>query len=381
MTVDAIRDEVAALQAEFRRLGFYRPASVRIMLQWVYNLALALGGLAGWCLFTSWWLDGLALLISTLGLSGMSTLAHTAAHGAALPWRWANTLLAYLGFPFMLMVSINYWRFKHNGVHHPNPNIIGIDKDCDLMPFFAMNEADVLSAHGARRFYYRHVQGWVFPLAITLNVFNMQRSSWAYLIARLANGRIRQPADWLDLTSLLAHIGIWIVLPSLLLSPGQGMLLYFMRIGLLGHFAFFVLAPAHFPAEADLVETAPDQDFVMRQLQGTLNFRTGLVGRLACNGLEYQIEHHLFPNICHVYYARVAPLVREFCNRNGYPYRCLGWGEAIVKSYAAIFRPRPVCRHASRYQSLPAAVADPIQAADHDRFKILGYPTSPAAVD
>jgi len=54
---------------------------------------------------------------------------------------------------------------------------------------------------------------------------------------------MRQPADWLDFISLLAHIGVWIVVPCLALSPTQGILLYFLRIGMLGHFAFFVLAP------------------------------------------------------------------------------------------------------------------------------------------
>jgi len=129
-----------------------------------------------------------------------------------------------------------------------------------------------------------------------------------------------------------------------LLSPLEGLLLYLLRIGLLGHFAFFILAPAHFPNEADLVgATIENPDFVMRQLQGTINFRTGsLIGRLACNGLEYQIEHHLFPNICHVHYPLVAPLLHEFCLRNGYPYRSLSWGEGILKSYVSIFRPRPV---------------------------------------
>jgi fatty acid desaturase len=75
----------------------------------------------------------------------------------------------------------------------------------------------------------------------------------------------------------------------------------------------------------------------MRQLQGTLNFRTGFIGRRACNGLDFQIEHHLFPNICHVYYPRIAPLVREFCLRNGYPYRCFGWGEAIFQVVCGYF--------------------------------------------
>jgi linoleoyl-CoA desaturase len=344
MAFSSINDDLASLRVEFRRLGFYRPASFLVSLQWAYNLILALGGMLGWCLFEAWWLAGIAILISTLGMSGIGTLAHTAAHGAAFAGRRPNAFLAYFGFPFMLMISLSYWRGKHNGQHHPNPNVVGIDEDCDLMPFFAMSEKDVLSAGKIGRFYYRHVQGWIFPLAVSFNVFNMQRASWASVFAGIVKKRPRKPIDWLDLGCLAAHVGVWILAPCILLSPLEGLLLYLLRIGLLGHFAFFILAPAHFPNEADLVgATMENPDFVMRQLQGTINFRTGsLIGRLACNGLEYQIEHHLFPNICHVHYPLVAPLLHEFCLRNGYPYRSLSWGEGILKSYVSIFRPRPV---------------------------------------
>jgi linoleoyl-CoA desaturase len=340
---DRIRGEIVDFQSEFRRRGFYRPATVRILLEWVYNLTLTFGGLAAWWLLEPWWLKAAGLLVSALGLTGVTTSAHTAAHGTALPWPAANRILTYFGYPFMVMMSAHYWRHKHNVVHHPTPNIVGIDDDCDLMPFFAMNEAEVRSAGRVIGFYYRRVQGWVFPLAVTLNGFNVQRVSWAYLAKQLLDPARRRPAHWVDLSVLMAHIGVFIVAPCLLLSVHEGLTLYFLRIALMWHFMFFAFAPAHFPAEADLVASGPDDvDPVMRQTQGTVNFRTGLIGGLACNGVGYQIEHHLFPGICHVHYPKVAPLVREFCERNGYPYRTLGWGEAILKSYGALFRPRAI---------------------------------------
>jgi fatty acid desaturase len=341
MASQPINSEIAALNAELRRRGFYHPTPLRILLAWAYNLALALGGLAGWWRADSWWLGGGALLISTVGMGGISTLAHTAAHGSGLSWHRVNELLAVFGFSFMLMVSINYWRHKHHKIHHPNPNVVGLDADCDLMPFFALSQADILSVGAARRFYYQHLQGWVFPLAVTLNGFNVQRAAWAHLITRLKYGRIRKFADWLDVFCLVAHIGIWIVLPCFLMSPADGILLYFLRISLLGHFMFFVFAPAHFPAEAQLFETK-GQDFMKLQIQATVNFRAGFIGKIACNGLQYQIEHHLFPNISHIHYPHVALVVQDFCKRNGYHYRCFSWMEAIFKSYAAIFRPRPI---------------------------------------
>lgn len=155
MAFSPIIDDLSSLRIEFRRLGFYRPASFLVSLQWAYNLILALGGMLGWYLFEAWWLAGIAILISTLGMSGVGTLAHTAAHGAAFAGRRPNAFFAYFGFPFMLMISLSYWRCKHNGQHHPSPNVVGADEDCDLMPFFAMSEDDVLSAGKIGRFYYR----------------------------------------------------------------------------------------------------------------------------------------------------------------------------------------------------------------------------------
>lgn len=355
---DATRGEMAKLWVEFRRRGFDRPATGRVLLTWAYNLGLMLGGLAGWLAFDSWWLKAAGLLVSSVGFTGLVTCGHTAAHVTALPWRWANSTLTYFAYPFLAMLSVHYWRNKHNYVHHPAPNVIGTDDDCDLMPFFAMNESEVQGAGPRWRFYYRHVQGWIFPIALAMNGFNVHRVGWKFLVKRLLDPKTRRPAHFIDLGAMLAHVAVWIVLPCVLLSVTEGLVLYVLRMSLMGYAMFFAFAPAHFPAEAELLEPAAgERDFVMRQTQATVNFRTGFFGRLACNGVEYQIEHHLFPGICDVHYARIAPLVREFCERNGYPYRTFGWGEGILKSWAAMFHARPIRRMAEPYKPLPAPPA------------------------
>lgn len=357
MLGEKMRGEIVVMQSEFRRRGFFRPATTRILAEWLYNLALTLGGLGIWLLFEPWWIKGAGLLISTLGLTGIMTCTHTAAHGTALPWQWANSALAYFGNPFMAMVSADYWRHKHNVVHHPNPNVVGVDNDCDLMPFFALNESEVLGASPVMAFYYRHVQGWVFPLAVTLNGFNVQRASWVHLVGRLLDHRTRRPEHLLDMCVMLGHVGVWIILPCMFLSVAEGLLLYFLRIGAAGHFMFCAFAPAHFPAEASLLEVAAaERDVAMGQTQTTLNFRTGLIGGLMCNGVQHQIEHHLFPHLCHVYYPKIAPLVKDLCYRNGYPYRTLGWSEAILKSYAALFRLKGILGLATPNEPVRASI-------------------------
>ena len=81
---------------------------------------------------------------------------------------------------------------------------------------------------------------------------------------------------------------------------------------------------------------------MLRQAATSVNFRTGFVGRLLCSGLEFQIEHHIFPNLSHVYYPQVRPLVEKLCREKGYPYRTMGWGEAIWKSYKVFWEPKAV---------------------------------------
>ncbi|HYH95404.1 fatty acid desaturase, partial [Hyalangium sp.] len=56
----------------------------------------------------------------------------------------------------------------------------------------------------------------------------------------------------------------------------------------------------------------------------------------------YQIEHHLFPGYSHVYYPQMSRILQRFCEENGYPYRTLGWWEAIWKSLVVFRKPKPI---------------------------------------
>jgi linoleoyl-CoA desaturase len=119
---------------------------------------------------------------------------------------------------------------------------------------------------------------------------------------------------------------------------------HLLRFSLIGMALFAVLAPGHFPAEAVCLDPSERDrgDFYLRQTVATVNFRTGPIGRWLCSGLEYQIEHHMFPSISHRFYPAMSPLVRELCQRHGLPYRQLGWGEAIWKSYQVFAHPKAV---------------------------------------
>jgi len=120
-------------------------------------------------------------------------------------------------------------------------------------------------------------------------------------------------------------------------------LFYVLRRGLFSYVVFAAFAPAHFPDEALFVDKASqDVDFVRLQTSTTINFKTGRLGRVLCAGVQYQIEHHLFPGISHTHYPEVSKIVKAYCDAHGYPYRTLGWGEAVIKSLLVFYRPKTI---------------------------------------
>jgi fatty acid desaturase len=107
---------------------------------------------------------------------------------------------------------------------------------------------------------------------------------------------------------------------------------------------YAILAPGHFPAEAQRTtdEARHGADFFAVQTAGTVSFRTGFLGRFLCSGLEYQVEHHLFPNISHVHYPEISVAVQGFCAEHGLSYRSYSWAVALWKSWAVLRFPQQV---------------------------------------
>jgi fatty acid desaturase len=108
---------------------------------------------------------------------------------------------------------------------------------------------------------------------------------------------------------------------------------------------FVCFVPAHLPREAVLLDASDRRDDTLwRQTATTVNFRAGLLGAHFLAGLQYQIEHHLFPHVSHRHYPALSRRVEAFCRRHGYPYRTLGWGEALAGALRTFVHPKPVDR-------------------------------------
>lgn len=351
----AFEADLARLRRELDALGVHRPRPAPVLLAFVTGAVLGLGGLVA-CGVADLGLPlrALAFVVSTIGFVVMATIGHTAAHGAFAERRWANRLLLHVAYPFGLMLSVRYWRHSHVQVHHAAANVVGVDPDCDLRPFFSLNAVHhaELRAPGWRV----RLQPWLLLLVLPLNGFNIQRQGWKRLLFELRSREHRRGEAWTDLACMLAHVGVFVLLPMVWLGPLAALALYALRVTTIGIILFAILAPGHFPVEAACLAPVDGErsHFWLRTTVATLDFRTGRLGRWLVSGLDCQIEHHLFPRVSHVHLHEVRRRVRALCKRHGLPHRTLGWGEAVWKSAAAFATIKPVLRDD---ELAPASVA------------------------
>lgn len=332
----------AQLRADFKARGWQQKASSHVLSELAVHVSICLAGQALYIFSTGWLLGLVGLLVSTYGTLGIATNAHTSSHGGTFERRWLNEWFSRLGFTFFAGMPSTAWRHSHLVVHHPAPNVMGVDDDADFAPFFASTDREVAASSGLWRQYLRF-QWLFFPIICWVNVYLRHRSGWRFLIAQLRDPAKRKNEHWFDVAACALHYAVWIGVPALFMPLTHALAFYALRFAVLGYPLFIVLAPAHYPAEASALSKSDwSKDFVLLQTATTLNFRAGLIGGFVCSGLQYQIEHHLFPGYSHTFYKRMSPLVQEFCQRNGYPYRTIGWAEGVWKTLTIFYTPKIV---------------------------------------
>ncbi|MDX2035203.1 MAG: acyl-CoA desaturase [Isosphaeraceae bacterium] len=274
-------------------------------------------------LAASWWQALLLGLGLGLGLAGVGfSIQHDANHGGYSRNGGVNRLLSWA--MDAIGGSSYIWSQKHNIVHHTYTNVSGVDVDVDVQPFLR------LAPDQEWRPYHRfqHLYIWVLYALLPANWH-----FWADF-RDLVNGHVGgQPFPKPSRASLVGTIvgklffyGWSLVIP-LLLHPTWVVLAMHAFVSLtLGLVLTTVFQLAHCLEEAEVV-TLDSRDATLEtawaehQVRTTANFATKnpfLTWYLG--GLNFQIEHHLFPRICHVHYPAISPIVAECCRDFGIPY-------------------------------------------------------------
>jgi linoleoyl-CoA desaturase len=247
---------------------------------------------------------------------------HDANHGAYFRSRRLNHLLGWSS-DSLLGFSSYAWRVKHNVAHHTYTNVDGYDDDIDQTPF-----ARMLPSQPARPWYrLQHVYVW--PL-YTLMLMRLQIGADVAALARgrIANSAIRVPRKW-DLVGLLAGKAIfigWAIVVPLLFYPwwivAAGYLGFAMVAGLVTATTFQL---AHCVEEAATVSpaelAAEKRVWAVHEVESTVDFcPRNVVVTWLLGGLNFQIEHHLFPRVPHTHYPRIAEIVSRKAAEHGVRY-------------------------------------------------------------
>jgi fatty acid desaturase len=218
-----------------------------------------------------------------------------------------------------------YWREKHDRLHHGHPNVEGVDPDIKPFPFVS-SRGDHERCGPALRWFQRHLQRRVFWPMATLMAFGMRRSSLVHLIRYPGRSGSRDRAWWTELTCLAIHYLGWLVLPAVIWGPLTAGALYLALWGGVGVCLALVFAPAHMGLP---VTSGQHHDWV-HQLETTRNLELPRVVSFFFIGLDYQVEHHLFPKIPHKNLPRAAQITAAWCKHEGMPYRSERYLDALA---------------------------------------------------
>lgn len=302
----------------------------------------------------STWLVLLMWVLMGLGMSGVGlSVMHDANHGAYSKNKYVNKTLGRL--INMLGGSDINWRIQHNVLHHTYTNVEGMDEDIDIgfLMRFSPNQR-MLKGHR-----FQHIYAWFFYGMMTLmwsttkdykqysrykkrGLLETQGLSATQVLTSIIVSKVLYLGVILTLPIIFTPVAWWVtVLGFLLMNFIAGLILA------------MIFQPAHVVPSSDF--PVPDAsgnieaDWAVSQLMNTANFAPkARLFSWYVGGLNYQVEHHLFPNICHVHYRKIASIVRDTAIEYNLPYY------SYKTFYQALAGHARMLRNLGRYQDAPA---------------------------
>ena len=316
--------EYTQLSRQIKQAGLlerrYRWYGARIALNLVL---LAAGWVAFFLLGASWWQLVTAAYLAVV-FTHLAFVGHDAGHRQIFRSRRANDLAGLVHANLWVGVSFGWWVGKHNA-HHTNPNDEDLDPDISIAAL-AFTDDQASSKHGLVRWVARYQAFLFFPLLL-LEAAHLHLAS-IKAIVRGGSGR----ANVVEGLLLVVHLAGYVTALWLVLSPVQGLVFVVVHQGLFGLYLGCSFAPNH--KGMPTLTQADALDFLRRQVLTSRNVRGSRFVDFLLGGLNYQIEHHLFPSMPRPNLRRAQPLVRAFCRQHGLVY-----AEAtLVGSYGEALR-------------------------------------------
>ncbi|GEL69148.1 fatty acid desaturase family protein [Myxococcus virescens] len=273
----------------------------------------------------------LGLAVAGVGFS----VQHDANHGSYSVHRGINRIL---GWTLDVIGGSSYvWSWKHNIFHHSHTNVVGLDEDIDIQPLCRLAPGQRL--HRAHRFQHAYIWGLYALLPMKWHFIDDFKD---LVTGRVGRQKMPRPGG-LKLAGAmggkLMFYGWAIALPLCFRPLWQVALCYALASFVLGLTLATVFQLAHCVEEADF-SLPPEanrpfsRDWAAHQVASTVDFARGnsLVSWYL-GGLNFQVEHHLFPRVCHLHYPALSRIVEDTCRERGIRYRANESVGAALKSH------------------------------------------------
>ena len=274
---------------------------------------------------SQWWMLVLTIVMGA-GMAGVGmNIMHDGNHGSYSSKKWINNFMG--GTIYVLAGNVYNWQVQHNVLHHTYTNIHGHDEDLDAGRIIRFSKhAKWFKIHKFQHYYSVLIYGLLtFNWALTTD-FKQTKN---YLSRKLSYGKLPSPVKQWSIIAITKsiYLSIWIVIPMLILSIAWWKILigFFVMHYTAGLILSIVFQLAHVVNETDM--PLPDKTGTMKntwaihQLFTTVNFATK--NRLVnwfTGGLNHQVEHHIFPNISHIHYTKIAEIVKQTASECNLPY-------------------------------------------------------------
>jgi linoleoyl-CoA desaturase len=247
---------------------------------------------------------------------------HDGAHGSFSTNPRLNSLM---GYSLNVVGGNTYlWKLKHNVAHHTFPNVEGHDEDIDVWPFIRS------SSYQPRLWFhrYQHLYGLVLYCVTYLQwVFWADTRKYLHRnIASLEITTFTTREHFIFWASKAFYIGVFIGVPILVHGWALGIGTYLLSAATTGILIAIVFQLAHVNEATHFTVPEPDTnkvdaEFLVHQMATTANFSTrSKVVAWLLGGLNFQVEHHLFPKISHVHYPAIKGIVESTCREFNVPY-------------------------------------------------------------
>lgn len=265
-------------------------------------------------------------------------IMHDAGHNSFSDNKNLNTTLSYT--LNLLGGNIYFWKLKHNIAHHTYTNIDGEDHDIEIKFMRIHHDQQLKKHHRYQRFYFPLLYG----ISYLAWIFYQDYEKYFRQRMGMSSEKFHFPLKekiifW---TSKILHFGLFIVLPIVLVGWLPTLIGLLVAGAVCGVSLATVFQLAHVVAHTEfktISESKVEEEWMIHQIQSTANFATkSKVLTWILGGLNYQVEHHLFPKISHVHYPAINRIVQQTCHEYNIPYNEFNSFWTAFKSHVGVIQ-------------------------------------------